>query len=116
MKISVVIAAYRGEKFIGAQLQSIAGQSVPVDEIIICDDSPDGLTRLEIEKFTGILPIRYVANEKTLGVTGNFNRALHLVTGDVVFLCDQDDVWYPEKTAKMLCAKRRKFSSIFPKK
>lgn len=101
MKISVVIAAYCGEKFIGEQLQSIAGQTVPVDEVIVCDDSPDGLTRLEIEKFTGILPIRYFSNISRLGVTGNFNKALHLAAGDIIFLCDQDDVWYPEKTAKM---------------
>ncbi len=101
MKISVAIAAYRGEKFIGEQLQSIAAQTRIPDEVIICDDSPDELTRLEVEKFSGILPIRYHANPTRLGVTGNFNQALFLATGDIIFLCDQDDCWYPEKIAIM---------------
>ena len=101
MKISVVMAAYRGEKFIGAQLQSLAAQTRPPDEVVITDDSPDDATRREVERFSGLLPLRYVANPVRLGVTGNFNAALAQTTGDAVFLCDQDDVWYPEKIEAM---------------
>ncbi len=101
MKISVVIAAYRGEKYIAEQLQSIAEQTRLPDEVIICDDSPDTLTKMEVEKFTAVLPLKYHANIQRLGITANFNRALSLASGDVVFLCDQDDIWYPEKTVTM---------------
>ena len=101
MKVSVAIAAYRGEKFIGAQLRSLAEQTRPPDEVVVTDDSPDDATRREVEHFSGVLPLRYVANPVRLGVTGNFNAALSLTAGDAVFLCDQDDVWYPDKIAVM---------------
>ncbi|MBE6388567.1 MAG: glycosyltransferase [Lentisphaerae bacterium] len=102
MKISVVIAAYRGEKFIGEQLASIAGQILVPDEVVICDDSPDDLTEKEVRKFGDILNIRYFRNPSPLGVAANFNKALALASCDVVFLCDQDDLWYPEKTVKFM--------------
>ncbi|MCI5779527.1 MAG: glycosyltransferase [Lentisphaeria bacterium] len=101
MKVSVAIAAYRGEKWIGDQLQSLVEQTRLPDEVVITDDSPDDATRREAERFSGVLPLRYVANPIRLGVTGNFNAALSLTTGDAVFLCDQDDVWYPDKIAAM---------------
>ena len=101
MKISVAIAAYRGEKYIAAQLQSIANQTRLPDEVVICDDSPDALTGNEVQKFLSLLPVKYFANPRQLGTSGNFNKALSMTTGDVIFLCDQDDIWYPEKIAVM---------------
>ena len=101
MKISVALAAYRGEKFIGAQLRSLAAQTRLPDEVVVTDDSPDEATRREAERFSGDLPLRYIANPVRLGVTGNFNAALAQTTGDAVFLCDQDDVWHPEKIETM---------------
>ncbi len=102
MKISVAIVAYRGEKFIGEELQSIADQWIVPDEVVICDDSPDDLTEKEVRKFEKILNIRYFRNPVQLGVAANFNKALALCSGDIVFLADQDDVWYPDKTTKFL--------------
>ena len=101
MKISVAIAACRGGRFIGAQLASIAAQSRLPDEVIICDDGPDEATALAVRQFSGELPLTYQINPVPLGVTGNFNKVLSLATGEVVFLCDQDDVWYPQKIAEM---------------
>ena len=101
VKVSVAMAAYRGEKFIGEQLQSLAAQTRLPDEVVITDDSPDDATRREVERFSDRLPLRYVANPVRLGVTGNFNAALTLTTGDAVLLCDQDDAWYPDKIAAM---------------
>ena len=102
MTISVAIAAYRGEKFIGEELQSISDQQIVPDEVVICDDSPDDLTEKEVRKFEKILNIRYFRNPVQLGVAANFNKALALCSGDIVFLADQDDVWYPYKTVKCL--------------
>lgn len=101
-RISVAVAAYRGEAFIGEQLASIAAQTVIPDEVVICDDSPDDLTENAVMKYRETLNIRYFRNPAALGVAGNFNRALSLCAGEVVFLCDQDDVWYPEKVARMM--------------
>lgn len=37
--ISVAIATYNGQEFIKEQLLSILNQTMPVDEIVICDDN-----------------------------------------------------------------------------
>ncbi|MDD3886765.1 MAG: glycosyltransferase [Victivallaceae bacterium] len=108
MKISVAIALYRGEKFIGEALASILEQSTPPDEIVLCDDSPDEAT-LEaastyIVDYPGI--VRYFRNKERLGVSANFEKAVTLCTGDLIFLADEDDVWRPDKIARFSAALR----------
>lgn len=102
MKISVVIAAYCGEQFIGEQISSLLKQTLPPDEIIITDDSPDEKTAAAVAEFLSDPRIRYVHNEKQLGVNGNFEKALSLAQGEIIFFCDQDDFWQAGKVAKMV--------------
>ena len=45
MKISVAMAAYDGEKYIGEQIESILPQLGAGDEVVISDDNPAGKTR-----------------------------------------------------------------------
>ncbi len=97
MKISVALAAYKGEDYIAEQLDSILGQLSDNDEIIVSDDYPQGNTRnIVMEYINRDKRIRYIEGEGK-GVVKNFENALRCCTGDVVFLCDQDDVWSPDK-------------------
>jgi hypothetical protein len=41
-------------------------------------------------------------NERNLGYVANFEAALREASGDVLFLCDQDDAWHAEKVATLL--------------
>lgn len=97
--ISVAIAAYHGEKFIAEQLRSLFHQTRAVDEIIVSDDSEDSKTeqavRQEAANWNGTL--RYIRNLQRKGIEANFRNAVQAASGDLVFLCDQDDVWLPEK-------------------
>ena len=85
-RISVCIATFNGEKYIGQQLDSICEQLSACDEIIISDDgSTDG----------------------TLDVvrdSHNFENALMHAEGEIIFLSDQDDVWLPNKVERMVDA------------
>jgi glycosyltransferase involved in cell wall biosynthesis len=101
MKISIAMATYNGAQYLEAQLQSFVDQTRPPDELIITDDcSTDGTADIVYE-FAKTAPFEVVfcRNEKNLGYCGNFNAALMQTTGDLVFLSDQDDVWFPEKIA-----------------
>lgn len=102
--ISVALCSFNGETFIASQIESILQQSRPVDEIVICDDgSADGtLAILESLAHSSRIPIRLQRNPQRLGVTGNFAKAISLTTGDVIFLCDQDDVWHTDKVARIM--------------
>lgn len=104
MRISIALCTFNGEKFIRDQLDSIAGQTRLPDELIISDDGSTDGTISVIEDFarTGHLPIRIVINEETLGLLNNFNQAIGLCSGEIIFLCDQDDVWFANKIERTL--------------
>lgn len=98
-KISVAMTAYNGEKFLKEQLDSIIKQSRQVDQLVVCDDgSKDGTVGLINEfSLTAPFPVKVVINEKNLGSTKNFEKAISLCEGDIIILCDQDDVWLYDK-------------------
>lgn len=94
--VSVVIAAYRGEKYIGGQLRSLFCQTIQPDEILIGDDSPDDLTEKAVRSILAEVPesirIDYRRNREQRGITGNFSELAERASGDYIFFCDQDDV------------------------
>ena len=97
MKISVALAAYKGEQYISEQIDSILSQLGENDELIISDDYPGGKTREIVLGYQSKdKRIRYIEGEGK-GVVKNFENALRVCTGDVIFLSDQDDVWMPDK-------------------
>jgi glycosyltransferase involved in cell wall biosynthesis len=103
MSVSVAMATCEGARFIDAQLESIASQSRPPDELVVCDDASHDDTADRVERFATRAPfeVRVLRNPARLGITGNFERALSACSGDLVFLADQDDVWMPEKVATL---------------
>jgi glycosyltransferase involved in cell wall biosynthesis len=99
--ISVALCVYNGEKFLAEQLTSIQVQTLPVDEVVICDDcSTDNSIKI-IKEFSEKVSfkIHINLNDRQLGSTKNFEKCLSLCKGDIIFLCDQDDYWHPEKVA-----------------
>lgn len=45
--------------------------------------------------------MKIYCNEKNLGPTKNFEKAISLCSGDIIVLSDQDDVWMPQKLEKL---------------
>lgn len=94
--VSVVMATYYGKAYLAEQLASVLAQLLPGDELIIVDDgSQDGSLEL-IEALASPL-VRCVRNPHNLGVLATFEHGLLMSSKDIVFLCDQDDVWLPGK-------------------
>ena len=103
MKISIALATYNGTRYLREQLDSFVAQSRPPDELVITDDNSTDDTISIIKSFASQAPfeIRYSVNEKNIGYTANFERAIQQCTGDLIFLSDQDDIWLPEKIARI---------------
>src|SRR4051812_8879073 len=98
------MATYNGARYLPEQLQSFLCQTVMPDELVVCDDvSTDGTVSIiqEFAKSTAI-NVRLIVNECNLGFTRNFEQAIQHCTGDVIFFCDQDDVWFCQKIETML--------------
>lgn len=102
MRISVAMASFNGEKYIYEQIQSIMRQTRLPDEIVISDDHSTDHTVSEIKKAISDYSSESVcfvllSNDGEQGVRSNFENALSHTTGDLVFLCDQDDIWLENK-------------------
>jgi glycosyltransferase involved in cell wall biosynthesis len=102
MKTSIALATYNGEKYVEEQLDSYLTQTVLPDELIVSDDCSTDATQQMLGAFAKKAPFRVVllCNIENVGYGQNFSRALSQTTGDLVFLSDKDDVWFPEKIAK----------------
>ena len=102
MKVSVCMAAYRGERYIEAQIRSILPQLRADDELLVSDDAPGGETERIVRRIAAEDPrVRFFAGPG-LGVVRNFESVLRKADGDVIFLSDQDDVWLPGKVEAVL--------------
>ena len=97
--ISVIMASYNGARYIREQLDSLLQQTVPPDEILVCDDHSTDETVRIIEEYEkdGTVRIRHTEHEENRGVLKSFEDAYALSTGEIIFFCDQDDRWKPEK-------------------
>jgi glycosyltransferase involved in cell wall biosynthesis len=101
MKISVCMATYNGEQFLVEQVDSILSQLGPNDELVIVDDASQDATCALIEGFCDSR-ILLIQNEANQGVQASFETALSQVTGEIIFLSDQDDIWVADKVTTIL--------------
>lgn len=103
MKLSICMTTYNGANYVKASIDSILSQCGDNAELIVVDDGSTDGTR-DLLACIGDPRLRAVFNESNLGVIGNFNKALSLATGDIVFLSDQDDLWMPTRVDAILAA------------
>lgn len=101
LSVSICIATFNGAHFVKRQLGSIIPQLSALDEIIISDDSSTDDTLRIISAFNDNR-IKVFAGNKFKNPARNFEFALQQANGDVIFLCDQDDIWFDTKVAEHL--------------
>lgn len=102
-RISIVLCTYNGERFLAEQLDSLLKQTHPADEIIIQDDGSNDGTMQIATHYAHICPaIHLCSNPCERGVNNNFFSAIQRATGDYIAICDQDDIWVPNKLERQL--------------
>lgn len=99
MKLSVAMCTYNGGRFLNEQIDSILHQTLKVDEIIVCDDISTDDTLTILEEYSNKNPnlFKIYKNEINLKSVKNFEKAINLCSGEIIFLADQDDVWANNK-------------------
>lgn len=104
MSISVVISTYNGENFIEEQLESIYVQTVQPDEVVIRDDGSNDKTVKICKNFikrNNCKNWKLVENQVNLGWAENFMEGFRQSESDIIFPCDQDDIWMVNKIESM---------------
>ncbi len=95
--ISVAMATYNGERFLREQLDSLYGQTMIPDEIVVSDDGSTDNTLKILASYHEKYGLKYIVHDKKIGVNKNFEVAIRACSGDYIAICDQDDIWFPEK-------------------
>lgn len=105
IRVSVALCTCDGARYLLEQLESLSSQSRRPDEIVVADDASRDESPAIVRAWAArvAIPVRLEINTQRLGCTRNFEYAMSLCTGDVVFPCDQDDVWLPMKLETMTC-------------
>lgn len=104
MNVSVVMTTFNGELYIEKQLNSLLLQTRQPEEVLIFDDGSSDATVAMVNQFikkNHLMNWKLKVNEVNLGFRENFIQGLQKSTGDIVFLCDQDDIWKPNKIDTM---------------
>ena len=96
--ISIAMTTYNGARFVESQINSILNQTIADIEIIICDDnSMDDCVEIIQKIQTRDTRVKLIQNKEKIGVVRNFEKAIAACQGSFIALCDQDDVWSPNK-------------------
>jgi len=100
--VSIALTSYNGARYIGEQLESLAHQTLPPAELIVCDDASTDGTLDIVNAFAAKapFPVRAERNAERLGYRSNFMKAAGLCRSELIAFCDQDDVWMPHKLAE----------------
>ncbi|SFN06906.1 glycosyltransferase family 2 protein [Variovorax sp. OV329] len=110
--LSVALCTYNGARYIAQQIRSICEQTLLPDEIVLSDDASRddcvAIARQAHEAWASdphaVPRLRVLHNEKSLGITRNFEQAIEACEGEFIALCDQDDIWHPEKARRLMDA------------
>jgi glycosyltransferase involved in cell wall biosynthesis len=96
--VSIALCTFNGAEYLAEQLNTLVNQTYKQIEIIAVDDCSTDSSYDILTTYAAQYPqIKIFKNEKNLGFTGNFERAVSLCTGEFIALCDQDDLWHPRK-------------------
>jgi glycosyltransferase involved in cell wall biosynthesis len=102
MRVSVVIPAFNGKRFLAEAIASVRAQDRPVDEIVVVDDgSTDGTAELAEELGARVL------RQSNAGPAAARNAGIATAAGDVIAFLDCDDLWTEGSLARRLDALER---------
>ena len=102
--LSVAMCTYNSMRFLAPQLESIVAQTRLPNEVVFCDDGSSDGTVEALRRWALGQPfqVHVFQNLQNLGYTKNFEKAISLCTGEVIFLSDHDDVWMPRRIERTM--------------
>jgi glycosyltransferase involved in cell wall biosynthesis len=94
VKVSIIIPAYNGDRYIGEAIDSILAQTYNDYEIIVVDDGSTDNTAQVVQQYGK--QIQYLS-QTNQGVAASRNLGLTAAKGEYIAFLDQDDLFLPQK-------------------
>lgn len=105
MKVSVIMANYRGAEHLFAAISSVLRQSHADLELIVSDDaSPDESGAIVRAVAANDARVRLIDAAMNAGPAAARNRALDAATGDWIAIVDSDDLLHVNRFERLLAA------------
>jgi len=97
--VSVIVPVFNDAAYLAEALDSVFGQTRPVDEVIVIDDgSTDGSDRVA----EGYLPRITLVRQENQGISSARNAGLKVARGEMIAFLDADDLWTRDSVASRL--------------
>jgi len=104
MKVSVILTTYNGMSYLKPLLDSLRNQTKRIDEVLIYDDGSTDDTKNYIVQYIDFYKLtawKICCNKENYGWMKNFKMGILACAGDIIFPCDQDDIWELNKIERM---------------
>ena len=100
-KVSVLMPVYKtNPQYLREAIESILAQTFSDFEFLILDDCPSDKSVEEIVKSYSDARIKYIRNNRNMGISGARNKLIELASGEYLAVMDHDDISLPDRFAK----------------
>ena len=100
-RVTVAIPTRNRAGYLREAIVSCLRQTFADIEVLVCDNASSDDTEAVVSSF-GDPRLRYVRNERDLGMVGNWNRCIELARGELIANLADDDVMMPDRLARQV--------------
>lgn len=113
-KVSVCMAAYNHERYVGPAIESVLNQTYHDWELIITDDASVDHTTEVVSGFTDPR-IKFFRTEQNQGIAATTANCIRESAGDYIAILNSDDLFHPDKLEKQvhLLNERPEVAAVF---
>lgn len=101
--VSVIVPTYNRPDFLRRTMESILTQTYRDIELIVISNGISPVNEQTVTAF-GDARVRYADQDNSGGPSAPRNHGIRLARGKYIAVCDDDDLWLPEKLAKQVAA------------
>jgi glycosyltransferase involved in cell wall biosynthesis len=114
--VTCIVTAHDYEDYVGLALRGVLEQDYPaelLDVVVVDDGSTDG-TAAVVEAIAAEHPGRVtLISQENRGLVGATNTALAAARGELVAICDADDLWLPGSLRRRVEAMRPEVGLVY---
>ena len=100
--LSILLPAFNAERYVGAAVESILGQSFADFELLVVDDGSTDGTRAILDRFAASDPRVRLVSRPNRGLVATLNEMVDMARGDLLARMDADDIAEPSRLERQV--------------